>query len=223
MVEQRKVAIPDFGDDFVAVGEDLFQALHALAGPPPPDGGDSPCLAPVLADGFGVEAFERIWAVVEPTQKLAGPRLRSSDGRELGRLSIVTLDVEDLLAVGDAIQEIGLGYRIGTSRITEVLVAFADTAPPQSASGATPGDIVAAIAGWHGLLDLEWTADVDLLDQCISAAAEEVEVVLDAAGEAAYGRLTGRCITMWGAARDGVHVDIDAVGRDSDGSGSASG
>lgn len=217
MVEQRKCVVPDFGDDFVAVAEDLAQALHALAGPLPLDAAESRDLAPVLAEGFGIEAFDRIWPVIEPTQKLAGPRLLSTDGRPLGRVSIVGIDAEDLLAVGDAIREIGLGLLRGDPRITDLLLAFADTAPPQSASGSTPNDIVAAITGWHGLLDLEWTPDADQLEQHTGSANNDNEVRLDEATEAAYVRLTSRCDAMWRAARDWPSIDIESVGHDTDG------
>ena len=153
MVEQRQVAVPDLGDDYVLVADDLAQALVALVDEQTDPAEDLlGALAPVLIDGFGVEAFDRLWAVLKPTQELTSPRLVSADRRtSYGRLSFVTLDAEDLLALGDAVRELGAAYLRGEPRVTELLTTFADAAPPQAAGGTTPGDIVASFARWHGL------------------------------------------------------------------------
>jgi hypothetical protein len=55
MVEQRNVVVPDLGDEFVAVLSDLTETLIALVD----DTLDSE-LPSVLADGFGLEALDRI-------------------------------------------------------------------------------------------------------------------------------------------------------------------
>jgi hypothetical protein len=210
MVEQRTVAVPDLGDEIVLVGDDLAQALVALVDEDlePTDSDGDVALPSVLVDGFGVEALDRIWAVVRPTQELTSPRLLSPDRRTShGRISFVTLDAEDLLALGDAVRALGAGYVRGEPRITELLTTFADTAPPQAAGGTTPADIIASFARWHGLLDLAWTPDAALLQQQIPAEGDVVEVVLDAAGEAAYLRLAARFASMWGSRQD---LDVES-------------
>ncbi|MFC4949141.1 hypothetical protein [Pseudonocardia sp. GCM10023141] len=202
MIEEREVAVPDLGDEFVAVAEELLQALHALVGAPP---ADSPrtTLPAVLADGSGIEALDRIWMRVLPTQELTSPRLVGTDRHtELGRLSFVTLAAADLATLGHAIREIGSGHLRGEPRITELLATFADTAPPPAVSGHTPGDIVASFAAWHGLLDLAWTSDAEQLRHHIATAAADREVLLDAAAQQAHERLTERFAAMWGPRND---------------------
>jgi hypothetical protein len=75
-------------------------------------------------------------------------------------------------------------------------------APPQAADGATPADVIASFARWHGLLDLAWTPDAALIQRQINADGDAVEVVLDTAGEAAYLHLAARLESMWGLRQD---------------------
>jgi hypothetical protein len=134
MVDQRRVALLDLGDVFVGVFSDLTEALVALL-----DEGMDSDLPSVLADGFGLEALDRIWKVIGPTQELTGTRLVSADRRtQYQRVSFVELDVDDLTAVGDAVQALGAGLLIGQPQITDLLVTFADAAPPEAAGGKLP-------------------------------------------------------------------------------------
>jgi hypothetical protein len=87
MVDQRRVALLDLGDVFVGVFGDLTEALVALV-----DEDMDSDLPSVLADGFGLEALDRIWKVIGPTQELIGTRFVATDRRaQYQRVSFVEL------------------------------------------------------------------------------------------------------------------------------------
>jgi hypothetical protein len=76
MVDQRRVALLDLGNVFVAIFSDLTEALVAFV-----DEDMNSDLPSVLADGFGLEALDRIWKVIGPTQELTGTRFVAADRR----------------------------------------------------------------------------------------------------------------------------------------------
>jgi hypothetical protein len=60
----RRVVVPDLGDTVIEVVSDLTEMLIALV-----DETLENELPSVLADGFGLEALDRIWVVIKPTQE----------------------------------------------------------------------------------------------------------------------------------------------------------
>jgi hypothetical protein len=73
--------------------------------------------------------------------------------------------------------------------ISDVLTQFA------LSDRAKPVDVVSEIARLHGLLDLAWTDDVQVLYDRLSGAASDV--VLSETDEAAYQRTANRLNGMW--------------------------
>ncbi|MCW0213489.1 MAG: hypothetical protein OJJ54_09025 [Pseudonocardia sp.] len=65
-----RVVVPDLGDAVIEVVSDLTEMLIALV-----DETQESELPSVLADVFGLEALDRIWGVLKPTQERTAPRL----------------------------------------------------------------------------------------------------------------------------------------------------
>ncbi|WP_297657860.1 hypothetical protein [Pseudonocardia sp.] len=93
------MVVPDLGDAVIEVVSDLTEMLIALV-----DETLESELPSVLADGFGLEALDRIWVLIKPTQERTAPRLFAPEWRaEYLRLSVVELDAADLATMGEAI------------------------------------------------------------------------------------------------------------------------
>jgi hypothetical protein len=196
----RRVVVPDLGDAVIEVVSDLTEMLLALV-----DETLENELPSVLADGFGLEALDRIWVVLKPTQERTAPRLFAPEWRaEYLRLSVVELDAADLATMGEAIRALGAGLLTADPQITGALVDFSDAAPPAAVAGTTPADIIASFARLHGLLDLAWTDDAERLDEQLNKAVAADELVLDSPTAAAYLRLASRFGAMWGP-----HPDLE--------------
>jgi hypothetical protein len=125
----RRVVVPDLGDAVTEVVTDLTQMLIALV-----DETLESELPSVLADGFGLEALDRIWVLLKPTQQRTTPRLFAPEWRaEYLRLSVVELDAADLATMGEAIRALGAGLLTGGRQITGALVTSpTPLLPPRS-------------------------------------------------------------------------------------------
>jgi hypothetical protein len=160
----------------------------------------SPLPAP-LAGGVALGSAVRIAWAVAPTQsvRVGGlPRLLAPDGR-FGHapLRFVDLDAADLDALGAAAAVLGWAILPGSGAVQ--LAAVVDD--HARACDTTAGALVTQLARLHGLLDLEWTADVQLLYQTI-AAAGAADVVLTPVEEEAYRRTAERFHAMWSSGSD---------------------
>jgi hypothetical protein len=100
----RRVVVPDLGDAVIEVVSDLTEMLIALV-----DETLESELPSVLADGFGLEALDRIWVLLKPTQERTAPRLFAPEWRaEYLRLSVVELDTADLATMGRRVGDTGI-------------------------------------------------------------------------------------------------------------------
>jgi hypothetical protein len=161
----RRVVVPDLGDAVIEVVSDLTEMLIALV-----DETLESELPSVLADGFGLEALDRIWVLLKPTQERTAPRLFAPEWRaEYLRLSVVELDAADLATMGEAIRALGAGLLTGDPQITGALVDFAAAAPPAAVAGTTPADMIASFARLHGLLDTGASHNEGPLTEFVSA------------------------------------------------------
>jgi hypothetical protein len=198
---QRLVAIPNIGDGFVAVFSDLVEVLITLVDEEMPDGVEP--LPSVLSDGFGLEALDRIAVVLRPTQYRRGPRLLGTHGAEYQQISFVSVDVDDLETMGEAIRALGLAVLRGDRRVCDLLQIFAAASLPKSGR-CTPEEIIAAFARLHGLLDLAWTEDAATLHHHLREIPRDAtEVALHPDAERAYLDLAARLAGMWGTSWDG--------------------
>lgn len=201
---RRICVVPDLGDALSGAlrsVEELFVALgiaakfRALPVPEP------------LAGGVALGAAVRVAWAVAPTQSARRrvlPRLLGPDGRTPhAPLRFFEVDAADLSVLGAAAAVLG-GILLPGAADGELAAVLADHA---RGADTTPGSLVVQLARLHGLLDLEWTDDVELLHARI-AAAGPVDVVLTPAEEAAYRRTVERFDAMW-AAGSGVAPFLD--------------
>jgi hypothetical protein len=193
--------VPDLGDQLVAALERLNDVLIALA----VDEEDTAIELPAeLAHGRALAAFEHIWAAVRPTQgRVGGPRPLGPDGRyEHTPLAPVTVHTEDLAVLGAAAAALGAGVSRHDPMIENVLLEFVRI---DRGRAETAADVVDEVARLHGLLDLAWTDDAQLLHNRLAAASAGVstaDVVLTPAEEAAYRRTVDRINAMWSIGSD---------------------
>jgi hypothetical protein len=132
------------------------------------------------------------------------PRLLGPDGRaQHVPLRFFEIDPEDLAALGAAAAVLGRVLLPGSGS-GELAAVLADHA---RGCDTTPGALVVELARLHGLLDLAWTDDVELLHARIVGAGP-VDVILTPAEEAAYRRTVERFDAMW-AAGSGVAPFLD--------------
>jgi hypothetical protein len=170
---------------FVALG--MAAKFGGLATPPPVP----------LRGGVALGAAVRIAWAVAPTQSTARmrtlPRLFGSDGRTAYvPLRFVDVDPVDLEVLGDAAAALGRSLLPGSG--SGDVAALLD----QHARGhdTTAGALVVQLARLHGLLDLAWTEDVELLHARLTVESA-VDVVLTRPEEAAYWRTAERFDAMW--------------------------
>lgn len=203
--------VPDLDDELVVALRQAEEALLGLdgwaAGDADPDDpgeglGPSEGWVPPLAGRVTLEALARIADVLRPTQgppDRPGPRQLGPDGRyEHAPLRFVLLEQGDLDAVAGAAQLLGRHV---------VLRPHSELAEGAAAAAAYAGlssgqNVVELLARLHGALDLEWTADAELLRTRVAGAGPGGtggDVVFTAAEEAAYQRLVDRFNGMWAA------------------------
>jgi hypothetical protein len=130
--------------------------------------------------------------------------LLGPDGRYEHRpLRLVQLDPHDLRVL--AATAAALGRELATNphgELGEATAAGAEAAGGTYGPAPQPVEIVEALARVHGVLDLAPTADSTRLASLVAAAGDD-DLVLDAAGEAAYQRTVDRFNAMW-ASRSGL-------------------
>jgi hypothetical protein len=140
---------------------------------------------------------------VRPTQYRRGPRLLGTHGAEYQQISFVSVGVDDLETMGEAIRALGLAVLRGDRRVCDLLQIFAAATPPKSGR-CTPEKIIAAFARLHGLLDLVWTEDAATLHHHLhEGPGDATEVVLRPDAERAYLQLAARLAGMWRVSWDG--------------------
>jgi hypothetical protein len=196
--------VPDLGDALTGAlrsVEELFVALgiaakfRALPVPEP------------LAGGVALGAAVRVAWAIAPTQSARRrvlPRLLSSDGRTAhAPLRFFEVDAADLAVLGAAAAVLG-GALLPGSADGQLAGVLTDHA---RGCDTTAGALVVQLARLHGLLDLAWTDDVQLLHARI-AAVGPVDVVLTPMEDAAYRRTVERFDAMW-AAGSGVAPYLD--------------
>lgn len=218
----RWCVVPDLDDELVVALRQAEEALLALDGwatddlDDADDAGEGPWpgpsegWVPPLAGRVALEAVVRIAGVLRPTQgppDRPGPRQLGPDGRhEHAPLRFVLLEEGDLDAVAGAAQLLGRHV---------VLRPHSELAEGAAAAAAWAGlasgrDVVELLARLHGALDLEWTADAELLHARVAGAGPAAaggagpagaggDVVFTVAEEIAYGRLVDRFNGMWAA------------------------
>jgi hypothetical protein len=203
--------VPDLDDELVFVlaqVEEVLLTLSAWESDP-----DEPAALPApLAGRRALDALNRVQHLIAPTQtrvdrggaeipSSTGPaRLLGPDGRYEHRpLRLVALEQADLNLLAAAAGEMGRALAVSPGgELAEALVAGAEAAGSVGGYGPAP-DPVAVVAGLAralGVLDLAVTDDTALLITLIEVPPG-VDVVLNAAEEAAYARLADRINTMW--------------------------
>jgi hypothetical protein len=109
-------------------------------------------------------------------------------------LRFVEVDPDDLAAIAAAAG--ALGQDLAAHPYGDAADVLGDYAGSRDAHAHTsPAELVERLARVHGLLDLAWTDDVELLRARIVDAGGDV--VLDEDGEAAYQRTATRLNGMW--------------------------
>jgi hypothetical protein len=173
--------------------EELFVAVGMAA----KFGGLAVPLPVPLRGGVALGAAVRIAWAVAPTQTTRArtlPRLFGSDGRTAYvPLRFLDVDPVDLDVLGASAAALGRSMLPG-SRSGDLAVLL-----DQHARGrdTTAGALVVQVARLHGLLDLAWTDDVELLHTRITA--DGADVVLTQLEEEAYWRTAERFDAMWAA------------------------
>ncbi|HEV7826754.1 MAG TPA: hypothetical protein VGP02_17815 [Mycobacteriales bacterium] len=198
MSARRRCAVPDLGSELttaMTAVEELFVALGMAAK-------FGQLLVPLpapLAGGAALGAAVRIAWAVAPTQSVrttVRPRLLGPDGRcPHTSLRFVDVSPADLDILGAAAVALGHCLLPGSGH-GEVAALVAEHA---RARDTTAGALVTELARLHGLLDLAWTGDVELLDVRMTEAGAVGVLVLSSAEEAAYQRTAARFAAMWGA------------------------
>jgi hypothetical protein len=201
---RRTCVVPDLGDALTGAlrsVEELFVALgiaakfRALPVPEP------------LAGGVALGAAVRVAWAIAPTQSARRrvlPRLLAPDGRTAhAPLRFFEVDAADLAVLGAAAAVLG-GALLPGSADGQLAGVLTDHA---RGCDTTAGALVVQLARLHGLLDLAWTDDVQLLHARI-AAVGPVDVVLTPMEDAAYRRTVERFDAMW-AAGSGVAPYLD--------------
>ncbi|HEY0487304.1 MAG TPA: hypothetical protein VGD72_13745 [Mycobacteriales bacterium] len=195
---RRRCAVPDLGGDLtraLTVVEELFVALGMAS-----KFGQLHLALPVpLAGGVALGAAVRVAWAVAPTQSgrtAVRPRLLASDGRcPRTPVRFVEVASADLDALGTAAVALGRSLLPG-SGCGELAIMLAEHARSRDT---TAGGLVTELARLHGLLDLAWTEDVELLHARIARDGTADVVVLTAAEEAAHQRTAMRFDVMWRA------------------------
>src|SRR3954454_14713988 len=203
---QRVVLVADLDGQPLTVLSVLEELLRDLAAWEESDAADPPetrealRLPAPLTGGVALAAVRRLAQALQPTQSL-GPargRLLGPDGSyEHTPLSVLILrsaDIDILAATARALGRPGL-----EPDLVDVLTAYADRFVDQLAGRHTPADraeLVVAIAGLGGLLDLAPTAATQLLIARLVASPPGLDLALTDAEEAAT---ADRINTLWAA------------------------
>jgi hypothetical protein len=182
---RRLVALPDTDGELVFLLGRLEEVLLALAPIDADDEAPADALGPVA-----LQAAQNIRAGVLAAERRATAQLFAAGGTfELVPVRVVDLDESDLAALGAAVAAFGSALLpAGDGFTAEVLAGFAH-------DRAQPAQLVAGFARAHGLLDM--AADGDTLSLAARTAGAAGAVVLSAAGEAAYERLTDRALAVF--------------------------
>ena len=188
MSSSRTCVVPDLDDELLSSLNRVNEILLALAGV------EEELAEPLpepLAEGRALAAVERIWTALRPTQGRGGrSRLLGPDGHyEHTPLTFVTILTADLAILGATAAVLGDHMARHDELICELLTEFARETEDD------PAEVVSEITRLHGLLDLAWTEDVQLLYDRITGSTGDV--VLTPAEEAAYQRTIDRLNGMW--------------------------
>lgn len=210
-ITKRHCVVPDLDDELTAALSTLDELFTALRNGRVYDAealepGEEPDVvwpAP-FDDESARDALERMAKVLRLTQGTeqplphwwAGSGHRPGMGeRRDGRyehvpLRFVYLDQADLDTLAAAGQVLGLAAQSRPSWLCDFLSDVSEGLQ------STPTDLVSTLARVHGLLDLAWTDDVELLHRAFMAAHGS-DVLLDGPLEAAYERTANRLNDMW--------------------------
>lgn len=187
----RRVLLPDLEGEMVEMTRPLEEALLALANTVD-DGADE---LPAIFAGSGARAVgELVVAIADASPvTLYGP-----DGRyQREPLRLVDVDPADIDRLGEVLVElrrvaIETGYR---ADIAEYLDDYLDA---YGGVDLEIGSLLELTARFHGMLDLEWSADHELIAMPAERARCGLEpVCLDENEERAYRGLRERWLSMW--------------------------
>jgi hypothetical protein len=182
---RRLVAVPDTDEELVLLLGRLEEVLLALV---PVESDDEP--PPISLGAVAVAAVQNIRGAIVAAEHGPTAQLLGRGGTfELLPMRFVELDDVDLAALGAAVAALGMSLLPGGDEFThELLAGFAD-------DPARPSELVAGFARAHGLVDL--AADADTWTVAGRIAGETGRVVLSAAEETAYQRVTDRALNMF--------------------------
>jgi hypothetical protein len=188
MSSSRTCVVPDLDDEILKSLERVNEVLLGLAAV------EEELVEPLpepLADGRALAAVERIWTALRPTQGRSGRvQLLGPDGHyEHTPLAFVRLSTADLAIFGAMAAVLGEHVAQRDELICELLTDVAHETEDN------PAEVVSEITRLHGLLDLAWTDDVQLLYDRINGTTGNV--MLTPEEEAAYQRTVDRLNAMW--------------------------
>jgi len=198
---ERVVVLPDLDEELTAALGEVEELLLTLRWQETGDPDDLVAHPAALGGGVALQALRRVADTVRPTQTdpdtTTAGRLLGPDGRyehvPLRFVRVRTADIDALSAAAAA-----LGEPVRTEAVTDALRLHAGHRPRDRAFPDPDTALVALVARVAGVLDLEWTPDVELLharlDRPLDAAGD---VVLTATEETAYQRVITRFNRMW--------------------------
>lgn len=192
----RHCVVPDLDDELLAALSAVDELLTGLRNgrvydAEMPEPGDEDVWPVPFDDESPRDALEHVAKIVRLTQGTVGPRWLTGSYEHVA-LRFVDLDQADLDTLAAAGQVLGRAAQPGASPSW-----FSDFLNDVSEGlGSTPIALVSMLARVHGLLDLEWTDDVELLHRAFMAAGDD-DVQLDEALDAAYSRTASRINGMW--------------------------
>jgi len=198
---ERVVVLPDLDKEFTAALGEVEELLLTLRWQETGHPDDLVAHPAALGGGVALQALRRVADTVRPTQTdpdtSTGPRLLGPDGQyehvPLRFIRVRAADIDALSAAAAA-----LGEPVRTEAVTDALRLHAGHRAQDREFPDPDAALVALVARVAGVLDLEWTADAEVLrarlDQPVDAAGD---VVLTAAEETAYQRVVTRFNRMW--------------------------
>ena len=198
---ERVVVLPDLDKEFTTALGEVEELLLTLRWQETGHPDDLVAHPAALGGGVALQALRRVADTVRPTQTdpdtSTGPRLLGPDGQyehvPLRFIRVRAADIDALSAAAAA-----LGEPVRTEAVTDALRLHAGHRAQDREFPDPDAALVALVARVAGVLDLEWTADAEVLrarlDQPVDAAGD---VVLTAAEETAYQRVVTRFNRMW--------------------------
>jgi hypothetical protein len=195
----RSVLLPDLDIDLTHAMTALEELLLAYAAWEEDDDGEPAELPAPLAGCAALEALQRLWEAIAPTQGeraiKAGTtgRLLASNGQyEFVPLRIMEVDQADIDTLAATARVLGDPH---APTVVHEVLADADGQP--MVGGMSAGELVMRTAQLAGLLDLADTDDTKQLRERLAAAGPADDVVLTRDEEDAYRRTVDRLNAMW--------------------------